>query len=157
MHSKLKGNIAFSFVVLELQKNGFNVFTELGDYSRIDMIAEKNGKLAKIQVKYCGGYEDYIKLKLCKSGPNGYRYNYSENDVDWFAVYSPFHEVVAWIRSEEACEHVNQFIVRINIPKNNQKAKVKLIKDYDINKFLRDFTQDAVASYGDDKVQTTTL
>lgn len=52
MHSKLKGNIASTTTVLELQKRGFNVFSEIGDYSRIDLIAEKNSILRKIQVKY---------------------------------------------------------------------------------------------------------
>lgn len=157
MHSKQKGNIAFSSVVLALQKEGFNVFSEIGDYSRVDLIAEKNGVIRTIQVKYDGSDENFVSIHLQKSGPNGYRYTYSETDVDWFAVYSPFCEKIAWISSKEACLKKRQFLIRLNETKNNQKTNVKLIEDYDINGFLRDFTQDAVPQEnGEDKVQTTT-
>lgn len=157
MHSKQKGNIAFSSVVLALQKEGFNVFSEIGDYSRVDLIAEKEGVVRTIQVKYDGTDENFVKLKLIKSGPNGYRYTYSENDVDWFAIYSPFCEKIAWVKSNEACLNGTQFSIRFNKAKNNQKTNVKLIEDYDINGLLRDFTQDAVPqTNGEDKVQTTT-
>jgi len=49
MHTKHKGNIAYSSVVLELQKHEFNVFAEIGDYSKIDLIAEKSGILKKFK------------------------------------------------------------------------------------------------------------
>ena len=157
MHSKQKGNIAFSSVVLALQKEGFNVFSEIGDYSRVDLIAEKNGVIRTIQVKYDGSDENFVILHLQKSGPNGYRYTYSETDVDWFAIYSPFCEKIAWVSSSEACLKKRQFLIRLNKTKNNQKTNVKLIEDYDINGLLRDFTQDAVPQEnGEDKVQTTT-
>jgi len=157
MHTKQKGNIAFSSVVLALQKEGLNVFSEIGDYSRIDLIAEMNGKTKSIQVKYSGGDDNFVKLNLKKSGPNGYRYTYSEKDVDWFAIYSPASEKIAWIKSDVACKNSRQFVVRINKAKNNQQQNVKLIEDYDINGFLRDFTQCSEPSIiAEDKVQTTT-
>ena len=156
LHSKQKGNIASSSVVLALQEEGFNVFSEIGDYSRIDLIAEKNGVLKSIQVKYCGYKEGVIILKLQKAGPNGYRYTYSEKDVGWFALYDPVTKKVAWVSSKEACEHNNIFTIRVSPVKNGQSSGVKLIEDYGIDKFLRDFTQNTVTPIGDDKVQTTT-
>jgi len=156
MHSKQKGNIAFSSVVLELQKHCFNVFTEVGDYSRVDIIAEKDSKLIKIQVKYAHDENGQMILNLEKSGPNGYRYTYTKNDVDWFAVYSPSTEKIAWVSADEACEQKRQFSFRLTPPKNKQCVGIHLIEDYGIDRLLRDFTQDTVSSYGEDKVQTTT-
>jgi len=156
MHSKQKGNIAFSSVVLELQKHCFNVFTEVGDYSRVDIIAEKDCKLVKIQVKYAHDENGHMDLALEKSGPNGYRYTYTEKDVDWFAIYSPSTEKIAWVSAEEACKQKRQFNIRLIPPKNKQIAGIHLIEDYGIDRLLRDFTQDTVSSYGEDKVQTTT-
>ena len=156
MHSKQKGNIAFSSVVLDLQKHGFNVFTEVGDYSRVDIIAEKNSKLIKIQVKYAHDEKGYVTLSLVKSGPNGYRYTYTEDDVDWFAIYSPSTEKIAWVSAKEACKQERTFAIRITPSKNNQYKGIHLIEDYGIDGLLRDFTQDIVTSYDEDKVQTTT-
>ena len=134
MHSKLKGNIAETAVTLELQKNGYNVFTEIGDYSRIDLICEKDNKLLKIQVKYSANKGKMI-LHLKKSGPNGYKYTYNEDDVDWFAIYSPYYDVIAWVSSEEACKNKNAFTIRFTSTNNKQAVNIRFIADYTIEKF----------------------
>jgi hypothetical protein len=141
MHSKLKGNIASTTTVLELQKRGFNVFSEIGDYSRIDLIAEKNSILRKIQVKYANSSrEDGVAiLRLEKSGPNGYRYTYDENDIDWFAVYSPITEKVYWVRSKIACKNNSMFKIRFLPPQNNQTSGVNLAENFGIEKLEEDF------------------
>ena len=64
MHNKQKGNIGVATTVLALQKHGFSVFSELGDYSRIDLIAEKEGKLKSIQVKYAKNTNGKLILPL---------------------------------------------------------------------------------------------
>ena len=109
----------------------------------------------RIQVKYSNDKNGSITLKLEKSGPNGYRYTYTEDDVDWFAIYSPKFEKIAWVSSKEACK-TKSFAARIIKPKNNQQSGVHFIEDYTIDGLLRDFTQDTVSSKGEDKVQTTT-
>lgn len=153
MHSKMKGNIAQSSVVLVLQKNGFNVFSELGDLSRIDLIAEKNGILKKIQIKYCGTGNGTVGFKTYKNGPDGYSYSYSSSDIDWFAVYDSKTEKIGWVKSEEACKNSAGVTLRLLPPKKG----IRLIDDYDINGFLRDFTQGTEPPInGEDKVQTTT-
>ena len=43
-HSKQKGNLGFSATLKEIHKLGYNVFTEIGDYSKIDMIVEYKRK-----------------------------------------------------------------------------------------------------------------
>ncbi len=158
MHTKHKGNIAQSSVVLILQENGFNVFSELGDVSKIDLIAEKGGELRKIQIKYVGYVKDYVFINIKKSGPNGYRYTYKSKDVDWFAVYHLYSKKIAWVKAKEVCKYNTGINIRINPVKNKQKKNVRSIDDYGIDRFLRDFTQDIVPLENDeDKVQTTTL
>jgi hypothetical protein len=156
MHAKQKGNIAQSSVVVELQMNGFNVFSELGDLSKIDLIAEFNGVLARIQVKYVSGAEDCAILPLRKSGPNGYRYTYTSSDVDWFAIFHAPTKSICYVPSREACERASAFNVRMLPSANGQSKGVNLYEDYDIKRFLRDFTQHTDLLSGEDKVQTTT-
>ncbi len=158
MHSKQKGNIGFTATVLSLQKEGFNVFSEIGDYSKIDLIAEKNGKLIRVQVKYTDhGKRDSgtFHLTLVKSGPNGYRYTYKPSDLDWFAVYNPILEEVFWISSIDACKNSTGIVFRFEKPKNRQAYNSHNVEDYRIDRLLRDFTQD-IPIRDDDKVQTTT-
>lgn len=91
-------------VVKELHKLNLNVFSELGDLSKIDLIVETENKLVKVQVKYARLNHGRISLSVRKSGPNGYRYNYTESDVDVFAVYCPDTDKVYWIPAKHACE-----------------------------------------------------
>ena len=154
MHSKQIGNIASSAVVLELQKRDFNIFSEIGDLSKIDIIAEKDGILKRIQVKSCKKLSGYICIPVKKSGPNGYRYNYKESDIDWFAAYEPKSGEIFWVESKLACTKKVGFVLRIDNPKNNQYLKINRSVDFDINRFLRDYTQNTCN--GDDIVQTTT-
>ncbi len=157
MHSKLKGNIAQSSVVLALQQHGLNVFVELGDISRIDLVVELNGVLKRVQIKFDGSNDGFIRIKIQKFGPNGYRYTYSTNDIDWFAVYHQASGKIAWVRMSEMVAHSTGMNIRLNPCKNNQKNKIRLVEDYGIDGFLRDFTQGTVPSLsGEDKVQTTT-
>jgi hypothetical protein len=138
-HSKNKGNIGFSSAVLELQLQDFNVFSEIGDLSKVDIIAEKNGILKKIQVKYSAIKNGKIKANLIKSGPNGYSYTYKDTDVDWFAVYCPDNKTVYWISMQEMKHIVSLLSIRILPTKNNQKCNVNLASNYDISKFLKEF------------------
>lgn len=140
MHSKQKGNIGSTAVVLILQKNGFNVFSEIGDYSKVDLIAEKDCILKKIQVKYVSIRNNTVKLKIQKSGPNGYRYSYTAKDVDWFALYSHESEEVFWVDADLACSNKTGIVIRLKDSKNNQLKDIRPSSDYGIDKFLKSFS-----------------
>lgn len=58
MISKDKGNIGESVVLTEFIKRGIQVSIPFGDNARYDLIADFNGRLNKIQVKYCGDYSE---------------------------------------------------------------------------------------------------
>lgn len=140
MHSKQKGNLGFSAVIKELHKLNYNVFTELGDYSKIDMIVEKDGKLAKIQAKYLKQHNGFATLNLQKSGPNGYRYIYTENDVDIFACYLPELDKVIFIPSILACKNKKTFTVRFQQSKNEQKNGIHSLEEFlDLNSILQSY------------------
>lgn len=156
IHSKQKGNLGFSSTIKELHKLGYNVFSELGDLSKIDIIAEKQGNLIRIQVKYVTEKNGIVTLSLKKSGPNGYRYTYCSDDADIFSVYLPTFDKVLFIPAKLACQNKNAFILRFNPTKNCQTKNIHLVEDFsNLAGILRDFTFDACN--GDDKVQTTTV
>lgn len=155
-HTKQKGNLGYSSTLKELHKLGLNVFTEVGDNSKIDLIVEYESKLIKLQIKYSDDKQGKAVLFGVKSGPNGYRYKYTESDVDIFSVYLPTIDKVVFIPAKEALK-TNQFILRIEKSKNNQTKKVHYINEYsDLGGILRDFTL-GISKRDDDKVQTTTV
>ena len=137
MHRKVKGNIGQSAIVNDLLKKEYTIFLEFGDLSRIDLIAEKNGKLTKIQIKsITANKEGAISLKPIKSGPN-YKFKYSEGDVDIFAAYCLDTEEIGYINSTELLKYKNSMSLRIRKPKNNQKTKIRYLSEYrDIEKAI---------------------
>jgi hypothetical protein len=130
-HSKQKGNIGQSATIKEIHKLGLNVFVELGDNSKVDLIVEKNGKLVTIQVKYSTEFEDRVVLPLRKAGPNGYRYSYTENDVDVFSVYLPSADKVIFVPSKLACQNNRMFTIRFKPSKNKQSKGIHLIGEFE--------------------------
>jgi PD-(D/E)XK endonuclease len=154
-HSKQKGNLGFSATLKEIHKLGYNVFSEIGDFSKIDMIIELNNKLIKIQVKYATEKNGTVILHLRKCGPNGYRYRYTADDVDIFSVYLPNEDKIIFVPAKIACINKNLFKIRYRESEKKQKLKIHCIHEFEnLDKILRDFTLDICND--DDKVQTTT-
>lgn len=133
MHSKMKGNVGELKVAAALSKMGFHVFTELGDLSKIDLIAEKDGKLTKIQVKCAFKHLGTYRITAKKSGPN-YQFRYTEKDADVFALYCFEDDRIVWITARVLC-HPScgnlAFRSEADVPKNNQVKKIRKIEDYE--------------------------
>lgn len=52
LHSKEKGNIGEMAVAKDLLRHRWEVFYELGDLSKVDLIIHRKGILLRIQVKF---------------------------------------------------------------------------------------------------------
>lgn len=98
MHAKHKGTIGEMAVTQDLLSQGYHVFTELGDLSKVDLIAldPATGELYKIQVKYISAKNNVVAVSGRKSGPN-YAFFYTNTDCDVFAVYCPDVKKVAYV------------------------------------------------------------
>ena len=135
MHSKRKGNIGQFTVALELSKLGYSVFTEQGDISKIDLIAEKDGKLIKIQSKAITPTDGRLVVPLKKSGPN-YSFIYEQGIFDYFAAVDLEDKKVYLIPDMVLANHNSSFVLRKTQPKNNQISGVNMASDYLIDKVL---------------------
>lgn len=134
MHSKRKGNIGEMHVAACLAKLGYSVFRELGDISRIDLIAEVGKSLVRIQVKYTSVKKDGFILSTRKCSTN-YQYLYGVDDVDVFAVYCAEENKVVWVLASDILVDGKHtcltFRSKTCPPKNNQKSKVRFIEDHE--------------------------
>lgn len=139
MHTKQTGNVAELSVAAEIAKQGYPVFKEYGDLSRIDIITVIENKTYKIQVKHGISMPDVagaVFFSLKKSGPNGYNFSYDKDVVDLFAVYIAEINKVCFIpwKTISSTHTVN---IRYLKSKNNQKSSVKWYEDYlDIKQVL---------------------
>lgn len=133
MISKQKGDIGETRVIYEFTKRGIQVAIPFGDSARYDLIAEFNGKLNKIQVKYCAQItaNNSIVCPSCSSTNHTTNKHLStyENDIDYFAFYlAPFDECLLVPVSFVGNKKTITF--RKEKTKNNQSNNINLIQDF---------------------------
>lgn len=139
MISKEKGNIGEVIALAEFVKRGVQVSIPYGDNARYDLIAEFNGKLNRIQVKYCNQLSSNNSVICpCASSTNhttNKHYSTYENDIDYFVFYlAPWNEVVLvpidFVGSKKAISF------RKDKPSNGQ-ANYNDIKDYNFDIIIK--------------------
>ncbi|TAH53014.1 MAG: hypothetical protein EYC68_04970 [Chloroflexota bacterium] len=124
-----------------LDVSGYNIFTELGDLSRVDLIALVDQEPVKIQVKTRNLKDGKIVVDSRKSGP-GYLYRYQPGDVDVFAIYVPEVDLVLFLSIDFVLKAKGATAIRIVQAKNNQRDGIHWFEDYlDFKRALRDHTQ----------------
>ena len=138
MNTKTKGNIGEACILSEFVKRGIQVSIPFGDNARYDLIAEFNGKLNKIQIKYCSQLSDtnsvVCKTSSSKNHTTNKRLDTYKNDVDYIAFYIQPWDVSCLIPIEDC--YGKTFSLRKVKPKNNQSKKIHLVDDYSFDKFL---------------------
>ena len=139
MNSKDKGNIGEAVILSEFVKRNIQVAIPFGDNARYDLIADFNGKLNKIQVKYCNQKTENDSIICpCASSTNhttNKHYSTYENDnIDYMCFY-----LAEWNTSLIVPMSVigskKNIVFRKTPPKNNQ-ANVNLIDNYLFDKIL---------------------
>lgn len=139
MNSKDKGNIGESIVLAEFIKRGIQVSIPFGDNARYDLIAEFNGKLNKIQVKYCNQLSDTGSVSCpCASSTNhttNKHLSTYENDVDYMCFYLACWDIVTIVPIEQiGIKKTISF--RLDKPKTTNQFSVNLVEDYSFDKIL---------------------
>jgi hypothetical protein len=123
---KLKGTIGHLSVAKDLTSRGYPVFTELGDTSRVDLIALVDDKPIKIQVK--SHTSKYGRVEVSAIGPHK-SYMYSSKDIEVMALYVLDRNIIAYIPILEL-QDKKSFCLRIDASKNGQKISIRRIEDY---------------------------
>lgn len=129
-----KGILAEEKVRTRLTAVGYTVLEPNRKVS-YDFAAEHKGNFSRIQVKH-GRYKEeglvVASLKRATTNLNKCKtYSYSENEIDYFAVYSSKIDEVYVISS--SIKNRSQVSFRIKSTKNNQKKRVRRAKDYVLN------------------------
>lgn len=139
MNSKDKGNIGEALALAEFIKYGIAVSIPYGDNARYDLVADFNGKLNKIQVKYCNQKisENNSIVCPCASSINhttNKHYTTYKNDIDYFVFYLAEWDKLLLVPIEKIGSK-KSIMFRMDKPKNNQ-SNCNLVKDYTFDKIL---------------------
>lgn len=134
--NKIKGNIGESAILFEFTKRQIPVAIPYGDNERYDLIAEFDGKLNKIQVKYCGEETDNDGV-IC---PCASSYNHTSTRTGWETYAGEVDYFCFWLAKDEIALIVpmseigtkKSITFKRTPAKNGQKSR--LIEDYTFDK-----------------------
>lgn len=157
-----KGTLGEIAVCKELLQLGYQVFIELGNDSKVDLIIlDENYQTFKIQVKAVESNQDVVAIYSIKSCLNPkYNSSYTIQQIDIFAIYVIDQNIVFYVSAKELLKNSKVSKFRLSPAKNGQNKNVRFVEDYlDFKKALRDYTPhtQTVSAVGDEIVQTTTL
>ncbi len=134
MHTKDKGAIAEACVIADLTKQGHKVALPLGENLPFDLIAIRpDNSLLRVQVKYrSASSRGAVDIKLTSTWKNSSItriIDYDLNSLDYFAIYCPELDRVAYVPVSELVANKN-FSLRIEPAKNSQLKHVRLFDEY---------------------------
>lgn len=129
-----KGDIGVAMVIADLLSQGFEVLMPVSADSPFDVVAYKDGKFYRLQVKYrevkSGTVTACLRRVIASSGK--FRYSpLTESDVDFLVIYCPCTKGCYYIKRKEISGSVT---LRIEPALNGQAAGVRTAEDY--KKFL---------------------
>jgi len=130
MNTQQQGSIGELKVAADLMEKGYFVFTEISNNSRIDIIAMKDNKLTRIQVKAYNEKNGFVEVRSGKRGLKDYKYEYEKDDFDLVALYVPNRDVICYIKWSAISEGYGATI-RFEAPKKvNPKLTYRMFEDY---------------------------
>ena len=124
-----------------LEKN-IPVYTPIVDNSGVDLIADINGKLLKIQVKTSTRNDSEktcfelttTNARYKKNGERtGITKKYSSENIDYFSLYDYTSDELYMLKNTGEKSSVT---IRLQPPKNNQYTNTNLKEDYNIDKII---------------------
>ena len=131
-HTKEKGDVGVIKIMSDLIDNEFMILNPFTEHSPFDLVAYKDSKFYRIQVKYRtvnkkGLLE--IPFKTSWADKNGSHVNYYDlNEIDIFAVYCPDNKECYYIKPDKDKKSI---FLRVKEPKCSKKIKnINFAKDY---------------------------
>ena len=141
MTTKQIGNIGEAKVLSEFVRLGIPVYLPFGDNEKSDLIADFNGKLNRIQVKTSQKIDgDKIVFSLVSSTihrKNGVKHIYTNNEIDYFALYNLERDKVYLISINEENLPKTSITIKFSSPKTKNQFKVFLEQDYLIDNVIK--------------------
>lgn len=130
------GNLGEAKVLAKFVELGIQVYLPFGDGSVVDLIADFNDKLNRIQIKSTEiDNNGTLTFSICSTtihkGGEIQKHIYSNDEIDYFALYSSITDEVYLLPIEEA--PTKRFSLRYKEPYSSKSHKAE---DFLITKFF---------------------
>jgi len=135
MNVNEKGAVGLIEVIRDLAKKGYECFTPIHDYSKVDLIAmDKSARALKIQIKYRTTFRNKIEVGF-NSVVNGKKVPMDLSAIDGWAIYCPEVEKVVYVHKSEVNTKLGGFSFRLKPGKatfntRNGKTRLKLFDEF---------------------------
>jgi len=130
-----KGQIAMLKVELLAAEKGITICKPTIEGLRYDIIIDDNGKLKRVQVKYCDcktscSENSYsVNLRKVQNNSNKDIKLYTENEIDGLLVYLPVIDKVLWFDSKKIANK-QVLTIRTDLPKRGHIKNSNMAEDY---------------------------
>lgn len=122
MNTKRKGSIAELAVAAHLISKGWNVLFPYGEDARYDIVAEKDARFVRIQVKYTTPKNGTLNVN-CRSSNNWSVLHYTHDIIDVLAAYNPVSQSIYFLDMKNIMTK-SLFKIRIEKSRNNQRKGI---------------------------------
>jgi hypothetical protein len=143
MNSKKKGDVTELKCITYLNELGYVTSVPFGENARYDFIVDVCGILLRVQAKTCSFQDGSIEFSCESSRSNSHQVfyrKYSPNEIEYFATF--YNDKCYFVPAGE-CGRSK--VLRLSPPANNQKSKINLAEDYEvevqIKKLLKRYEQ----------------
>ncbi|MCZ6803421.1 MAG: group I intron-associated PD-(D/E)XK endonuclease [Proteobacteria bacterium] len=130
-HTKQKGDLGVLKVQLDLFEQGFVILNPMTEHAPFDLVAYKDRKFLRIQVKYKSVDKTgsiTVHFRSCWADKNGtHTQPVDKGEVDIYCIYCPATDECYYFNPTEFNRSVT---LRVEMPKNNQSKNIKLATDY---------------------------
>lgn len=113
-------------VAASLTEAGWQVSLPFGENAQYDLVADDGNSLFRVQVKSVRITDGVLNVRVISSVGMEYR-----GKVDAVCAYCPCNGKVYWI-DLDALENRSYVTLRVDGVKNNQSAKVRLARDFEL-------------------------
>ena len=137
MNTSSIGNIGQAKVLTKFAELGVPVYLPFGEGYVVDLIAEFNGELNKIQIKTTEKlHEDsYMKFRISRQdGFHGDKKDYTKDEIDYFALYCIETDIVLLVPIEDT--NSGEFRVRLDNYEGTRTNKMHFVCDYQFENFI---------------------
>jgi len=130
-HTKSKGDLGVLKAQVDLFEQGFTICLPQTEHSPFDLVAYKNGKFYRVQVKYRALEKNgalLVKFATCWADRHGtHTVPIDKEEVDFFCVYCPDTDECYYLEPKKFRSNVS---LRVKASKNGQAKRVNFAADF---------------------------
>lgn len=127
--TKRLGQLAEMMVMTEAVRRHYRVLLPYGEDAPYDLVLERDGLLARVQVKYVRSDGRVIQVR-CRSTNNWATHKYSSQEIDAIATYDHTTDAIYLVRSHEFADGMSVLHLRLAPSRNNQVSGVRWASDF---------------------------